>query len=277
MRANAPAAAAGNQPVPAAVRPAAIPEKFDGTRGSDWTSWLAHFDQVAVANNWLQADQVRYIALYLTGPAQLFFQSLDQNIRTGGLQPLLAALGNRFAPAAHADLHRAELKARTQTSNEPLSEYCEAVRKLTRLAYPTLAQNVLDTLAKDHFLSGIMDRNIRLDARRGAPATLDEALTHALQAQAIFATELQPEPIVPVCAVAAQQDLSAVLSQVLDRLGRLEATVQSLRVPPGRHADQGRPRCYGCGNTNHFIADCPNTPSRRGRGRGGWTGGRQGN
>ena len=48
MRANAPAAAAGNQPVPAAVRPAAIPEKFGGTRGSDWTSWLAHFDQVSV-------------------------------------------------------------------------------------------------------------------------------------------------------------------------------------------------------------------------------------
>ena len=34
----AAAAAAENQPASAAVRPAAIPEKFDGARGSDRTS-----------------------------------------------------------------------------------------------------------------------------------------------------------------------------------------------------------------------------------------------
>ena len=202
-----------------------------------------------------------------------FPKSIDQNVRSGGLQPLLHTLGTRFAPATHADLHRAELTARRQTNNGPLSEYSEAVRKLTRLVYPPLAQNVLDTLAKDQFLAGIMDRNIQLDARRGAPATLDEALTHALQAQAIFATELQPEPLAAVSAVAAQQDLSVVLTPVLDRLSQPEATVQSFQGP-GQH-EQGRPQCYGRESTGHFIANRPNTSHCRGRG--GWTGGRQEN
>ena len=164
-RGAAAPAAAGN-PQPAAVRPAAAPEKFDGGKGSDWTSWEAHFEQVAVANNWNGGDQVRYLALYLTGSARLFFQSLDQNVRTGNLQPLLQALGDRFAPAAHADLHRAELRAKCQIATQPLSEYCEVIRKLTRLVYPTLTPPVLDTLAKDQFISGIYDRNIRLEARR---------------------------------------------------------------------------------------------------------------
>ena len=136
---------------PPGVRPWAIPEKFDGSKDSDWTSWLAHFQQVSLANGWNAADQVNFLSLYLTGPAQLFYQSLPQNIRTGNLPPLVQALGDRFAPAAHVDLHRAELRARTQTHSESLSDYCEAVRKLSRMAYPTLAQNVQDTLGKEQF------------------------------------------------------------------------------------------------------------------------------
>ena len=140
---------------------------------------------------WRRSSPVPGIIPHWLSPT--LFQSLDQNVRTGNLQPLLQALGDRFAPAAHADLHRAELRARCQIATEPLSEYREVIRKLTRLAYPTLTPPVLDTLAKDQFISGIYDRNIRLEARRGTPATLDAALILALQAQAII-MDLEKRP-----------------------------------------------------------------------------------
>ena len=121
-------------------------------------------------------------------------------------------------------------------------------------------------------MAGLADKNVRLEARRAAPATLDAALMHALQAQAIFATEqAQDNPTVPVCAVtSAESDVTSALTVVLDRLTKLEATVQNLQT------SHDSPRCYGCGKTGHFVAGCPQTRgnSSRGRGRGSWRGGR---
>ena len=91
-------------------------EKFDSAKGEDWTAWVAHLEQVAAANRWTQAEHVTLILLYLTGSAQLFYQSLSVAVCGENLQPLLQALGDWFGPAAHIDLHYAELHTRTQQS-----------------------------------------------------------------------------------------------------------------------------------------------------------------
>ena len=73
--------------------------------------------------------------------------------------------------------------------NNPENKCCKAVRRLARRAYPALAANIQDALAKEQFLAGIASHPVRMDARRSAPNSLNEALMQALQAQAIFATE----------------------------------------------------------------------------------------
>ena len=109
--------------------------------------------------------------------------------------------------------------------NNPENNCCEAVRRLARRAYPTLAANVQDALAKEQFLAGIANRLFRLDARRRAPNLLNEALMQALQAQAIFATEdHQLEDSSPVvCGVTdkASDDTAAALQLILGRLVNL--------------------------------------------------------
>ena len=109
--------------------------------------------------------------------------------------------------------------------NNPENKCCEAVRRLARRAFPTLAANVQDVLAKEQFLAGIVSRPVQLDARRSAPNSLNEALMQALQSQAIFATEdRQLEDSSPVlCGVTDKpsNDTSAALQLILGRLVNL--------------------------------------------------------
>ena len=109
--------------------------------------------------------------------------------------------------------------------NNPENNCCKAVRRLARRVCPTLAASVQDTLAKEQFLAGIASRPVRLDARRSAPNSLNEALMLALQAQAIFATEdCQLENSSPeVCGVTdnAPDDTVAALQLILVRLVNL--------------------------------------------------------
>ena len=106
--------------------------------------------------------------------------------------------------------------------NNPENKCWEAVRTLARRAYPTLAANVPDVLAKEQFLAGIASRPVRLDARGSAPNSLNEALMQALQSQAIFDTEdRQLEDSSPVvCDVTdkASDDTAAALQLILGRL-----------------------------------------------------------
>ena len=263
--------AGGQQAGP--VRPWAIPEKFDASKTSDWTSWQFHFEQTARVNGWTPAEQVNFLPLYLTVAAQIFYHGLPPATRTGPLPALLLALQTRFAPAANVELHRAELLARRQHPDESLSDFCEGIRKLARLAYPALQADVQDVLAKDQFIAGLTRRDIRLKVRRATPATIDAALTHALQAHAILETEMcvspQPAEEAIVCATSTP-DVSVILRSIMNRLSKMEVSLAA--------SVDTLPKCYGCGSPEHFVAYCPNRPATAARGRGGGRGfGRQGN
>ena len=215
---------------------------------------------MAAANHWTQAEHVTLILLYLTGSAQLFYQSLSVAVCGENLQPLLQALGDWFAPAAHIDLHRAELRTRTQQSGEQLSDYCEAVKRLARRVYPMLPANVQDALAKEQFLAGIASRPVRLDTRRRAPNSSNEALMQALQAQAIFATEDRQledsSPEVRGVTNKASHNTAAALQLILGRLANFQA-----RLDRQQNSHQERDnslRCHGCGGHGHFVSSCPN-------------------
>ena len=142
--------------------------------------------------------------------------------------------------------------------NNPENNCCEAVRRLARRVYPTLAANIQDALAKE-FSTGIASRPIRLDAR-SAPNSLNEALIQALQAQAIFATEdRQLEDSYPVvCGVTdkASDDTAAAVQLILGRLVNLQARLY--RQQSSYQEWDSSLRCYSCGGQGHFVASCPN-------------------
>ena len=144
--------------------------------------------------------------------------------------------------------------------NDPENNCCEAVRRLARRAYPTLAANVQDALAKEQFLAGITSCPVQLDARRSAPNSLNEALMQALQAQAIIATEdrqLEDSSLI-ICGVTdkASDDTAAALQLILGRRVNVQAGLD--RQQSSHQEWDSSLRCYSCGGQGHFVASCPN-------------------
>lgn len=262
---------------PAPVRAWATPDKFSGDRNSDWRTWRLQFETVAAVNNWTPQHQVAYIGLYLSGAALSYYHSLDVQVRQGPLQALLQLLEQRFNAPQQAELFRAELQSRRQRASEPLSDYCEAVRRLVRYAYPALPPQVQDMLAKDQFLGGIDSRDIRIRVRTANPGTLDDTLQQALQMQAILNTDAADTP--PQVAVHATTSPVAnpapELAVVLQRLEQLETKLSSATAAkPTPSAPQRA--CWICGDPGHMQNRCPHrpaqpdsgsrrTPARRGR------------
>ena len=260
----------GNQPAPAPapLRAWATPEKFSGDmRDGDWHTWWEHFQTVSQVNNWTPVQQVAYLGLYLSGNAQSYYYSLPQATRQGPLAGLEQVLERRFGAAQNVDVFRAELHARKQYNGEPLSSFCEEIRKLSRRSYPTLDPQVQDVLGKDQFLNGLDSRELRIQVRTAAPATLDEALQHSLRIYAVLEAENKPTqtPAIAVQAINSAANTQPNTTTLLDRLSRLEATMEKLALlveagtssqPTQRHSRPDN-RCWQCGSKDHYRSTCP--------------------
>ena len=77
---------------------------------------------------------------------------------------VLRSLGHNLSP---------ELKQKGESTAD--SELAQAVRKLTRQAYPTASLGVIEALSVDHFIDDFPDAEIRLRLREVGPETLAEA------------------------------------------------------------------------------------------------------
>jgi len=242
------------------VRAWATPEKFSGDRDSDWTSWLAHFRRVALANNWNQAQQSNYIGLYLKGNALSFYEGLDNAIRVGALQPLLDEMAQRFGDVNRMPTIRVELQTRRQHRGESLSDFAEVMRKLARRAYPTLAGAVQDGMARDQFVSGLDSRDLRLHVRGADPQTLDDALRRAMHFQCILDTDEGPQPpsTANICAVQPPPAaLTTTLQTLTNRMAAMEAKLTALTTPSQGPPQDSRRRCYICESIFHLSPECP--------------------
>ncbi|CAC5369318.1 unnamed protein product [Mytilus coruscus] len=71
-------------------------------------------------------------------------------------------LKSRFGSINRSEVFRAELQTRVRLRNESLPELAQAIKKLTRRAYPGTSPIVRDTLALDYFIDAITETDIRL-------------------------------------------------------------------------------------------------------------------
>ncbi|KAK9744171.1 hypothetical protein QE152_g8033 [Popillia japonica] len=82
-------------------------------------------------------------------------------------------------------VYRSQLKNRSQKSTESLQEYQAEVFRLTRCAYPTVPDEVNESLAIDKFLDGLRDIETQQAVKLARPKTLKEALSQALEFKAV--------------------------------------------------------------------------------------------
>ena len=154
---------------------------------SSWRDYKAHFQTCAEINDWSYLEKGLYLAVSLRGHAQGVMGNLSNN--TKDYNAIVNALEERFAPPNQADLYQAQLRERRQKAPESLSELGQEIRKLTNLAYPTAAEVLKETLAKDRFIESLISVDMRLRIKQGRPANLNDVVRHAVELEAFHKTE----------------------------------------------------------------------------------------
>lgn len=160
---------------------------FDGKRS--WAVFSAQFQSAAATYGWSDAERGQRLLNALQGPAADLVLTLPPADYLD-YERLSARLCEHFAPAQRSAVAEAELTRRTQRSEEQLSTYGAEVLRLAREAYPAWPEEPLQTLARNAFIAGIANPEVRRTVRLRQPANYSEALTAAIHVQAV--DELEP-------------------------------------------------------------------------------------
>ncbi len=255
------------------------PLPYDGQ--SSWEAYKLQFEMLAQLNGWSETEKATYLAVSLRGSALTILTNLPSEQRSE-YTSLLSALDNRFGTAHQTELNRVKLRNRTRKREESLPELAEDIERLSRLAYPDAAQGMVDVLAKDQFIDAIADEDIRLRVRQNKPASLREALEHALELESYHLANRQR--VRATRGTLLEQDDSPSVNKVgLDRNSDVLEQLQKCVVDAvqqctnyGRnnqpnYSGRGRGRgrglvCWNCGERGHPQRLCGKEKQRGGVG-----------
>ena len=169
-------------------RPVVMPESFAALDNAEWDSWISHFEDCAIINGWNDRRKAQFLAVRMRGAALPQLQSLATGAREN-YATLKEALREKFVPKERVELHKAEFRARHRERDEKLPDLASSLRRLVSRAYPEAVPDLQDSLAKDQFINALEDREIRIKLRESGPKTLDEAVSRALQIEAMYEAE----------------------------------------------------------------------------------------
>ena len=149
------------------------PQNFAGTN-DDFEDFLTQFEITAEKNGWNYRAKSLYLANSLTGAARALLNELN-DIQRRDFRSLVQKLKERFGSENRAEVFRSQLKSRSKGKGETTAELAQAIRKLTRQAYPQVSLDVVEALSIDHFIEALPESEIRLRLREVGPSTLAEA------------------------------------------------------------------------------------------------------
>lgn len=148
------------------------PQHYDGS--DDWEEYLTQFEILAEINKWNDVTKVLYLAGSLKGPARTILNELKATERRR-FQSLVTALENRFGSVNRAEMYRAKLQSKMKSRDESIPELGQAIRKMTRQAYPNADSNLRDVLALDHFIDALPDPDMKYRHKESRPRNITDA------------------------------------------------------------------------------------------------------
>ena len=157
------------------------PQNYSGT--DEFEDFLAQFEITSEINGWNYKAKSLYLANSLTGTARSLLSELTDEQRRD-YKCLVQKLTARFGSENRAEVFRAQLKARVKGKTESIAELAQAIKKLSRQAYPKASLDVIEALALDHFIDALSETEIRLRLREVGPKTLNEAESIAVRMEA---------------------------------------------------------------------------------------------
>lgn len=233
------------------------PVRIDNYTGDNvsWPVWLRSFEKASHMNGW-EDDLANQLFAHLRGPAQELVCSLPYEDQDD-FDSLVKALEGQFGPLKQSELYIAELRGLTKKPEESFRQLGQTVRRLTGLAYPTLAYDERDRLAKMHFVDSVPDSDIRMMIHNNEPESLDDAIKLATKMEGYRKLEQQ--------RTGKSKLLRNVSNDVraqdgtLERMEAMMATlceITSAQAMKGRKKSSNNVVCWLCNQQGHIARDC---------------------
>lgn len=99
----------------------------------------------------------------------------------------MRSLNTRYGSVERAEIFRAKVQTRIRGRDETIPELAQAIRKLTRQAYPSAPADItdLDILGIDHFIDALPDFDMRLKLRESHLRTISDAELQAIRLETL--------------------------------------------------------------------------------------------
>ena len=211
---------------------------FDGKM--PWEDFKTLFETAAMVHGWSQDTKASTLCLALRGDALAILQAMPLSERYN-YEELVKRLEMRFGHKHMEQVYRSQLRNRTQKSSESLQEFEADVARLVRNAYSSVTDDIYESLAVDKFLDGLREPDTQQAVKLTRPKTLSEALTQALEFEAI---KQSVRGQARVRAMEAEQGPSPTIEDIVKKV--LEALKSRKKEV----------RCWSCGEMGHLRSRC---------------------
>ncbi|XP_060600413.1 uncharacterized protein LOC132753887 [Ruditapes philippinarum] len=198
------------------------PKPYNGEE--DLQDFLTQFEITAEINGWGYSQKSLYLASSLTGGARSLLSEMNERERRD-FNSLEEKLKARFGSENKAEVFRTQLKTRTRGKNETIPEMAQSIRKMTRQAYPTASQDVIEALALDNFIDALNDSDIRLRLREIAPKNIFEAEKTAVRMEAHRLADRQRSKL--VCTLGSTEKSQIKLDNDIPEVDQRQVRVES--------------------------------------------------
>lgn len=133
---------------------------------------MAQFETARMVNQWSQATKAAILSLAIRVDVLAVWQTIPLKGRQN-YKELVKRLETQFGHRNMDHVHRTQLKSRHQKPNERLQKFETEVARLVKSAYPTVPDDVCETLAIDKFLDGLRDSGTQQVVKLASPMSLN--------------------------------------------------------------------------------------------------------
>ena len=113
-----------------------------------------------------------------------------------------------------------------------MSSLEQDIRKLIALAYPCVASNIIESIARDAFIEALCDRDLALQVLAKEPETLEKAYQVATKLKSykdlIHAEEQHKSLTSKICTIQGEEKTDSELRQIKDEMKEMVQAVQEI-------------------------------------------------